>query len=307
MATKGEDIIKYNEQLLSQSFRLTLFMPNHNKTLYKPGPEKCDEYNNAYLACLASELLEHAGHGRQNEAEAIIKEYPEVLVYRPSEPVTDITGEIISYPAFQYAMWAMDTHMYTMMLDCLPKNEKGENIRQALLQQAEAQTEHFDFTPLITALQIYVSNYETWSLEEREAHWCKFVGAAQRALPAHVRHEYCHPDRSFSPVPDFTVKVLIRSLKFYNWNNSSWQSWDDGLSGLGSDFAIASRGAPIQRKDRGEAAWFAIGSLESARMDLAAITALCEVRKADLISLGQRIRVPIQNLEDVPNASCVIS
>ncbi|MGQ3890780.1 hypothetical protein [Legionella sp. CNM-4043-24] len=243
---------------------------------------------------LTNTLIEHAAHGRQDEAKAILAKFPELLL--ETGAAIDIAGYQFTGTAFQYAVWAMDTHMYTMMLDCLPQNEQGEEIRKGLLEQSEAQKEHFNFQPLIKALQAYVDNFDAWDWPHRYAHWCKVVGGAQRDLPAHVRHEYCHPDRSFSPVPDFTEKVLPRSLMFYNWVTSSWQNWDGGALGMGSDFAIFRSALPLTGGGRGGPC-----------LDLAAVTTLCEVRTADLISLGQRLQTPIQKLDDASGAPiCVI-
>ncbi|WP_133141129.1 hypothetical protein [Legionella quateirensis] len=239
---------------------------------------------------LTKTLLDHVAYGLQDEAKAILVKYPEILL--EIESVIDIGDEPFKGTAFQYAVWALDTHMYTMMLDCLPQNEQGEFIRKKLLKQFEAQTEHFDFKPLITALDTYVDNYDTWDAKQREEHWCKVVGGAQQKLPAHVRHEYCNPDRSFYPVPDFTEKVLTRSLRIFHWDSGNWMEWGRGLVGLGVDFAIAlfqsssplSLSRPIQ---------------DITLADAAAMRALCQVRTADLDALRERLQRPIQKLDDV--------
>ncbi|MGQ3892784.1 hypothetical protein [Legionella sp. CNM-4043-24] len=248
---------------------------------------------------LTNTLIQHVANGRQDEAKAILARFPELLL--ETGAAIDIAGYQFTGTAFEYAVWAMDTHMYTMMLDCLPQNEQGEEIRKGLLEQAEAQKEHFNFQPLITALQTYVDNFNAWDWPQRQEHWCKVVGLTQRDLPAHVRHEYCYPDRSFSPVPNFTEKVLPRSLRFFNWVTDSWDNWDAGAAGLGSNFAI------LRGRDAG--AFLPCGgraAARGARHDLAAVTALCKVRTADLISLTQRLQVPIQKLDDVSEAPTCI-
>jgi hypothetical protein len=249
---------------------------------------------------LTDTLIEHVAHGRQDEAKAILENHPKLLL--ETGKAIDIAGNPWMGTAFQYAVWAMDTHMYTMMLDCLPQNEQGEEIRKTLSEQAKEQTEHFDFQPLITALQTYVDNFDAWDWPQREEHWCKVVGLAQQSLPAHVRHEYCNPDHSFHPTPSFTEKVLTRSLKVYNWASSTWLNWDGGLLGLGGDFAITWAASPLDGEAFHARAAARPAAVATARHDLAAITALCEVRKAGLITLMQRLQSPIQKPEDVSQA-----
>ena len=101
----------------------------------------------------------------------------------------------------------------------------------------------FDFHSLITALDIYVTNYLEWKNHERIEAWMK-VGKAQRDVPTHVAHECCRQDCSFDPlykVHTFNEKKLPRSLAFFNRRRSSWNSWfplASPSSGLGFDFAF---------------------------------------------------------------------
>ena len=81
-------------------------------------------------------------------------------------------------------------------------------------------SKHFDFAPLIKALDDYVKGYEKWSYDERVAAWMK-VGLAQRDVPAHVIDEYCRPDRSFDPTPDFNESDLPRNGTYYNWQSGA--------------------------------------------------------------------------------------
>ena len=60
----------------------------------------------------------------------------------------------------------------------------------------------FDFKSLITALNTYVTNYDSWGYHQQLAAWLE-VGKAQRDVPVHIANEYCRPDRSFDPCPDF--------------------------------------------------------------------------------------------------------
>ena len=199
--------------------------------------------------------------------------------------------------------------MANMMLDCLPQNEQGERIRLELVRQYEEHMakgasyqlkgvrheneRHFNLQPLITALRTYVENYENWTDQEREQHWCTIVGLAQTLIPAHIRHHYCDPEETFWNSPNFKKPKLKRSLEIYNWVLSKSQLWAEGLDGLGSDFGIY--GAPA----RGGRAAAPPGSASAVAANLAALTALDEARtNIDLPALIERLHTPIQNLED---------
>jgi len=61
--------------------------------------------------------------------------------------------------------------------------------------------EHVSWQNLIDALKIYIDNASRWGARECQSQW---IGGAQLSLPAHVINEYCRPDRSFCPCPNFT-------------------------------------------------------------------------------------------------------
>jgi len=142
-------------------------------------------------------------------------------------------------------------------------------------------TNAFDFKSLITALNTYVTNYDSWDDHQRVAAWLD-VGMAQREVPVHIANEYCRSDRSFHPCPEFNELTLPRVLTFDNWvtNVKSWFPLTSSSSGLGLDFAISGV------RPRGAAVPLAAGPLRPvwrwASIDLAAVSRLVEVRAADL-------------------------
>ena len=106
------------------------------------------------------------------------------------------------------------------------------------------------------------------------------VGLAQREMPVHVLNEYCHPDRSFYPLPEFNEEILPRSIKFFNITTSSEAALfplviSDSF-GLGVNFTI----------ERGTSNPGALGCYRVfnhvARIDFTAIKHLNEVRNEDL-------------------------
>jgi hypothetical protein len=255
-------------------------------------------------------LFTLAGLGAQDEMEVILKEHPEdLLAYRP---LRDISGAVFEHISiFKHAIWTKDVrYMANMMLDCLPQNAKGEEIRLKLVEQYKelmsngvvyylhgvkhANELHFNLQPLITALSTYVENYNHWTEEQREKHWCTVVGLAQTLIPAHIRHHYCDPGEGFGNNPDFKKPKLKRSLEIFNWLLKESQLWTEGLVGLGSDFGIYGLSGGGSRAARSCG-----GHAGRSRANLSALTVLDEARTdTDLPALIERLHTPIQNLED---------
>ena len=268
-------------------------------------------------------LLQSVARGEQDKAASILASCPPLLSHRGD--VTDYSGRTFkNITAFQYALWAMDTHMCRMILDAIPPGPTGDALRADLIHQyeeleadgvtyeLEGQTytnqHHFDFSPLITALQDYVDHVDGWyntqNWAEMERQWCTVVGLAQRYVPAHVAQEYCHPTRSFHPTPKFNERGLERSLTFHNYRNGTdmlwWPKVGSSSSVLGVDFGIL----------RAELTWLAPAGLGPHRralagwIDLAAMTALCEVRTADL---KQTLEILKHGPDPELGSGCVIS
>jgi hypothetical protein len=137
----------------------------------------------------------------------------------------------------------------------------------------------FDFHSLITALDIYVTNYDKWDYHKREEAWMK-IGKAQRDVPAHVAHEYCRLDRSFDPLPPFNEETLPRMLTFNNYvtNDEGWFPLSASSSGLGFEFALIRRGDAGGVRVRAGSG----GGGGDGIIDLTAVRHLDEVRIADL-------------------------
>jgi hypothetical protein len=260
-------------------------------------------------------LFTLAGLGAQDEMEQILKQHPEdLLVYHPLRDISGAQFESIS--VFQHCLWTKDVrYMANMMLDCLPKNEKGEAIRLELVRQykehmAHGATyqlkgmrheneRHFNFQPLISALRTYVDNYNHWTEKERELNWHTVVGMAQTLIPAHIRHHYCDPEEAFWDNPNFKKPKLKRSLEIYNWVLNKSQVWSEGLAGLGSDFGIYGCPRTLRRTRRGLARGRASADGAAGAANLVALTTLDKARtEIDLPTLIDRLHTPIQNLED---------
>ena len=273
---------------------------------------------------LINRLIEFTLQGNQAKVEQMLRRHPEYATIKGT--ATDYSGrKFINVSAFECALWALDTrYMCNMMLDCLPNNPQGEAIKQVLLAQFNAQKQfgvlyeingvttreaHYNFSPLIEALQTYVNRYEEWyaanNWDAMRDQFSKVVGLAQRYVPAHVAQHYCEPGGSFIPTPPFNKKTFKRSLELYNFiteRDEFWFAPTSSTSGLGVDFGILRAGG---ERAGGRGIWRTCHLL---RADLAAMTALCKVRTKDLDPLMQRLESPIQKPDvDPETPQCVIS
>ncbi len=157
------------------------------------------------------QLLQYVAEGEQDKAEGLIQTDKNLLLYAGT--VKDLSGrEFKPITAFQYALWAMDWHMWTMIQKYLPKEAQAEQF-QALESKGTAYGKHFNLQGLTGALQTYVDNVDkVWNYDQRAGdHWCKVVGGEQKLLPAHVVNEYCRPDRAFEPCPQEWQAKLPRT------------------------------------------------------------------------------------------------
>lgn len=243
-------------------------------------------------------LLHHVVRGNHEAVIAMLENNPSLMCIRGQ--VKDLSGrEFFNISGFEYCLWALDKHLWTKMLSCVPKTQEGEQIMTELRTQYQTIKEHgvtytlhgvtkyympetitktekhFDFEgTIIKELQDCVDNYN-------DNQWKKGVGGSQRLLPAHVVHEYCS-ETPFDPLPDFT-KQPVPSRKFYNFVTDSKESWFGDDSKLGEDFGIY--------KGRALGAALPVGGARGrACRDLIAIKALYEVRTNDFLALEKELK-----------------
>ena len=122
--------------------------------------------------------------------------------------------------AFQYALWSVDWHMWTMIQKYLPIESQAQQC-QELETQGTAHGKHFSLQGLTSALQTYVDNAAKWNYDQRaEDQWSKKVGGEQKLLPAHVVNEYCRADRPFEPCPLEWESKLARTQALTVWDST---------------------------------------------------------------------------------------
>ncbi|EHL31967.1 hypothetical protein [Legionella drancourtii] len=240
-------------------------------------------------------FLRHVVCGEHEQVKAMLEQDIDLLFKR--EQVRDCSDRVFfEISGFEYALWALDKHMWTLMLECIPRNEKGKEVLARLSTQYKKLCEmgvsyslhekpitetHFNFAnTIIKELQTQVDSInapgdKNWDAIDKQ--WQEGVGGAQKLLPMHAVDEYCS-NEPFYPVPKFTSQPKS-SKQFYNWTTVKDENWFSADSKLAIDFAIykGRRGA------RG-----ADGVVEAGG-DLVALTALCEVRTNDFINLKSEL------------------
>lgn len=186
------------------------------------------------------QFLQYVAYGKQDEAEAMLQEDPELaqdLLKTEDIPFTDYSGRTFRCTAYEYAYWAKDSHMQRMLEKYIRQNEetrqfivkKIQAIKELIPDPAtsgffgffekskprglyyttqdkegriiEHWEEHYELKPLISALNHYVNASKNKSNDKiLKKIWIEEVGYAQRDVPAHIAQEYCHPNRSFEDV-----------------------------------------------------------------------------------------------------------
>ena len=232
-------------------------------------------------------LLSLVAQGCQAEAEAMIEKDPSLLLERGD--VTDGAGRTFrGITALQYPVWALDAHMWTMILPLFPdfnhtsglffnhtsglSAAAGEQLR-ALEEKGTAHGQHFDFKPLLDA---YATSLATTTVDA----WCRGVGGAQVLLPDHVRQEYIHNAHM--------RKGNLTDLLF----NVAWSS---RVSHVAPDWGLSENIRttidPIRNADWACTWDRVLGETRAYLYDRKAIRALCTQRRRELTDLLRRYGV----------------
>lgn len=288
----------HNNIALTSSTYFSLFKPN-------------------FKSRLITKLLVNVAWGEQEKVEQLLKTSPELMLEKTT--FTDCSGRTFSnISAFEFVLWAWDTrYMVRMMLDCLPKNDAGFDLAEALKKQYDHHQKygvtytldgetineiHFDFSSYIKALRTHAKHFDDWDWSAREKQWFSVVGKAQRYLPAHVIQHYCDPDVPFYPLPEFKAEHLVRTRQFHNWVNDSDMTWSgithSSDSVLGEHFGIvrslssvgASGIAPRSR-----------GSCGDWSTDFLAIMTLYETRTLDYQAIPSSLASLFEKKQQMPN------
>ncbi|HAT8179158.1 TPA: F-box protein [Legionella pneumophila] len=248
-------------------------------------------------------FLHYVVRGEYDAVQAMLEKDSSLIFKRGV--VRDCSGrEFENISGFEYALWALDKHMWAHMIACIPTNEEGRKVFEKILAQynkvntmgvtyklnGKPITErHFDFeNTIIKELQTQVDSINTpgdMDLDAIDEQWRVGVGGAQKQLPMHVVDEYCS-NELFYPVPKF-ISPPKSSKKFYNLTTHNYEDWFGVDSKLGSEIAIyRSAWGPCAFRSR-EFEGRAIHGIVQARV---VMKALCEVRTLDLINLKSQLK-----------------
>ena len=199
-------------------------------------------------------FLHHVVRGEHDKVKGFLQKDFHLIVQR--DQVTDCSNRTFHFiSGFEYTLWALDKHMWTIMLDCIPQNKEGKKVFAQLLSQynkvktegvtykLKAKTvieQHFAFkNTLIKALQIQVDSLNAPGAKNWKAinnQWQRGVGGAQRLLPMHIVAEYCSSE-PFYPVPKFNSQPKS-SNQFFNNDTNKVEDWFSVDSKLGIEFAM---------------------------------------------------------------------
>jgi serine/threonine protein kinase len=159
------------------------------------------------------EFLNHVVAGQQDEAESLLKQSPELAL--GAGTVTDHAKRTFNnITGFQYAVWALDWHMWRMIKQYLPPEKACLQFEGfATGSWVKEHGEHVTWERLIYSYQTLIDNWDPWTIEQINKYWVQEIGGAQLMLPLHVLQEYCEPSRPFDPVPNFKDDIiLVRAL-----------------------------------------------------------------------------------------------
>jgi hypothetical protein len=158
-------------------------------------------------------FLDYVAGGREDKAEEMLKLNKELVL---------VTGNITDHArrtfknitGFKYAVWALDWKMWTMIRKYLSR--KAEQAQVKMFRKGEWVKDHgvhAKWEELLGKLQKCIHYHTDWDPRRRNKFLSKQIGRSQFLLPMHVLQEYCNPDRSFDPCPNFTERyTLVREL-----------------------------------------------------------------------------------------------
>lgn len=207
----------------SMSFHVPAAVPNIN-------PKEVEEF------------LRLVAEGEQDKAEAMLKSNP-ALALVPGD-VTDLSKRTFTnITGFQYAVWALDWHMWTMIKKYLPHEDARKQAQG--FETGSWVSQHgvsANWQNLLDAQQKFFAECDAQNWNVANITWVQQVGGMQLLLPAHVINEYCRPSRSFSPCPDFSKLEPDGAWRVRVTNNGEWFTAKVNNGSIGIGFGVARGG-----------------------------------------------------------------
>ncbi|HQW57562.1 MAG TPA: protein kinase [Gammaproteobacteria bacterium] len=236
------------------------------------------------------EFLRLVAEGEQDKVETMLKSNL-ALALVPGD-VTDLSKRTFTgITAFQYAVWALDWHMWTMIRKYLPPEEAQ---RQAQGFETGSWVEnhgiHANLNILIQAYETADDLYHASKYNEGNTAWVRQVGGAQLLLPAHIINEYCHPTRPFYPVPNFKKAAVLprsRTIDEGEWFTASYKG---GKLGDTFGYFRGSGRAAVGRGVGSAFEWLRFGGKSLCSRDLKSVILLAGTRTAQREELIAELR-----------------
>jgi len=180
----------------------------------------------------------------------------------------------------EFAAWAGDVTkddddhgMLNLLLQYVSDEDKQAALNQ-LSHVMEKGTEQGEFLSpyktLTKEYDVFKINYAQWNSLNRDDHWIKAIGLAQKLLPMVGIQEFCDP-QPFTPLPDFK-KAPHRSCKLADGSVLVL----DSTSGLGSTFALYK--GPVRLSGVAVRLRGAIAASRGTVVDSAPIIHFCEIK-----------------------------
>nr|MCH9769725.1 hypothetical protein [Gammaproteobacteria bacterium] len=182
-------------------------------------------------------LLRLVVRGKQDEVKALLGKQKDLALYKGQ--ITDLSGRVFNnITAFQYAVWALDWHMWEMIRKFLPTDAQRRQLEEFKKQEV-VHGDYFDCKPYLQSLVIYAEKYFGWKDSEKTQYWCQIIGKQQCSLPMHVINEYCRTDIVHTKASGFKDPTLPRTYSVQH-DKAEKDFFDCCVDGqLGVKFAIS--------------------------------------------------------------------
>lgn len=138
------------------------------------------------------EFLRHVYRGDLDQVQLYLDRKRELALINVT--IKDLSGRTFNrITALQYAFWAIDLEMCSLLLRFLPREKAYEQLSEFINDQDNIKPhgKHFSLLNYLQVLGIYLSHYEQWMANYNKGgrelmadYWCKTVGPTEKEFPA---------------------------------------------------------------------------------------------------------------------------
>ncbi|KAJ3123843.1 hypothetical protein HK100_011472 [Physocladia obscura] len=194
---------------------------------------------------MTSKFLAFVANANHKAAESMLRGTPSLAITYGDliDPAGRLFGGITG---FQYAVWALDWHMWKMIQKYLYSADVKHQLRQYNSRNTQWLSEHGNSAApiiqnLISALKSFEDLCKSFEYTAANEFWNKQVGGAQKLIPMHVVNEYFLPERTFELCLNFSVVEILphvwetENCEMYSVKHS--QNSKNCAENLGKSFA----------------------------------------------------------------------